>query len=144
MKPRTAILYGAALLGFFWASGIAHGDCNHNGIPDDADLESGWSQDCNGNGRPDDCEVALVEFGISGSDLTFDGLPRSGATGDVNGDGIEDLAIRNRVGGVSRVTLFLGHPERIFSPLTFELGAETVVFWVLQTSIWTATSSLLD
>ena len=129
MKPRIAILYGAALLGFFWASGIAHGDCNHNGISDDADLESGWSQDCNGNGRPDDCEVALVEFGISGSDLTFDGLPRSGATGDVNGDGIEDLAIRNRVGGVSLVTLFLGHPERIFSPLTFELGAETVVFF---------------
>ncbi len=33
-------------------------DCNENGIPDDEDILSGYSQDCNLNGVPDECDIA--------------------------------------------------------------------------------------
>ena len=31
-------------------------DCNHNGIPDDVDIEQGTSTDHNGNNIPDECD----------------------------------------------------------------------------------------
>jgi len=33
-------------------------DCNGNGIPDDEDIASGFSEDCNANGIPDECELS--------------------------------------------------------------------------------------
>jgi len=33
-------------------------DCNNNGIPDNQDLLSGYSQDCNNNSIPDECDIA--------------------------------------------------------------------------------------
>jgi hypothetical protein len=47
-------------------------DCNGNGIPDDQDIASGFSEDCNGNGVPDECDIA------------------SGTSADANGNGIPD------------------------------------------------------
>ena len=32
-------------------------DCNENTIPDDFEIEQGWTPDCNGNGIPDECDV---------------------------------------------------------------------------------------
>jgi len=46
-------------------------DCNGNGIPDDEDINNGFSLDCNGNGRPDECDIA---YGIS-EDINDNGIP---------------------------------------------------------------------
>ena len=34
------------------------GDCNSNGIPDECDITSGYSEDCNANSIPDECDIA--------------------------------------------------------------------------------------
>ncbi|MCK4660093.1 MAG: hypothetical protein KAV82_11280 [Phycisphaerae bacterium] len=34
-----------------------YSDCNDNGVPDECDLASGFSQDCNDTGVPDECEL---------------------------------------------------------------------------------------
>ncbi|MCK4342732.1 MAG: hypothetical protein KAY37_13525 [Phycisphaerae bacterium] len=47
-------------------------DCNENGIPDQCDVGSGFSEDCNTNGIPDECDIA------------------EGTSLDVNGNGIPD------------------------------------------------------
>jgi hypothetical protein len=44
------------------ASGIVtvaagNADCNHNGIPDNIDIQNGTSQDCDSNGVPDECQA---------------------------------------------------------------------------------------
>ncbi len=39
-------------------------DCNGNGIPDECDINSGYSQDLNQNGVPDECEVQSSEFKV--------------------------------------------------------------------------------
>ena len=36
-------------------------DCNQNGISDDIDIATGFSEDCNGNNTPDECEVGGTE-----------------------------------------------------------------------------------
>jgi len=46
-------------------------DCNHNGLPDECDIQSGFSQDVNGNGVPDSCEVSGTCATCSG-DVTGD------------------------------------------------------------------------
>jgi len=35
-------------------------DCNANGVPDDLDIASGFSEDANGDGIPDECEANVV------------------------------------------------------------------------------------
>jgi hypothetical protein len=47
-------------------------DCNDNGVPDNQDISSGFSEDCNENGVPDECDIA------------------SGSSADANGNGIPD------------------------------------------------------
>jgi hypothetical protein len=54
-------------------------DCNENGIPDECDIESGFSEDCNENGFPDSCEIC------TGDGREWGCLP------DCDGDGIPDL-----------------------------------------------------
>ncbi len=66
-------------------------DCNDNGIPDDEDIASGYSQDCNGNGIPDECDIA---DGTS-QDCNGNGVPdecdiAGGYSLDCNGNGIPD------------------------------------------------------
>jgi subtilisin family serine protease len=61
-------------------------DCNGNGVPDECDIGSGFSQDCNANGVPDDCDIA------SGTslDANGNGIPdecEGGLLGDMNCDG---------------------------------------------------------
>ncbi len=48
------------------------GDCNGNGVPDDCDIASGFSQDCNANAVPDECDIA------------------NGTSPDADGNGIPD------------------------------------------------------
>lgn len=43
-RPKLSVTY------------VPPSDCNHNGLPDDADVSSGTSKDCNANGVPDECE----------------------------------------------------------------------------------------
>jgi CSLREA domain-containing protein len=55
-------------------------DCNANGVPDECDVASGYSEDCNANGVPDECDVA--------NDVPLDAnlLANPGAeTGDTTG-----------------------------------------------------------
>ena len=48
-------------------------DCNHNDIPDEDDIDSGYSQDCDGNANPDDCDL---DEGYH-SDCNNNGIPDS-------------------------------------------------------------------
>jgi len=66
-------------------------DCNNNGVPDDCDIDEGFSLDCNANGIPDECDIA---DGIS-EDCNENDVPDecdavSGFSEDVNGDFIPD------------------------------------------------------
>lgn len=59
-------------------------DCNLNGVPDNCDIESGYSTDYNHNGVPDDCE-----------DCNHNGIPdeldiSNGTSADCNNNGIPD------------------------------------------------------
>jgi len=73
-------------------------ECNGNGIPDDIDIASGYSQDLNGNGIPDECESDCngngvpddvdIADGIS-QDLNSNGIPDECEL-DCNGNGIPD------------------------------------------------------
>ena len=66
------IPYGCAKVGTS-AAYVKYGepDCNGNGIPDDEDINNGFSQDCNGNGRPDECDIT---YGTS-ADVNSNGIP---------------------------------------------------------------------
>ena len=45
-------------------------DCDHNGVPDAADIADGGSPDCDGNGVPDECDIAgLGLVGTTASDF---------------------------------------------------------------------------
>jgi cytochrome c peroxidase len=86
-------------------------DCNGNGVPDACDIASGSSPDCNANGTPDGCEPGEV---LDASDLSrLDGRrgfvvrglrPQGGISfglgtpGDLNGDGLHDLAVAAKHG----------------------------------------------
>ncbi|MGB0332482.1 MAG: FG-GAP repeat domain-containing protein, partial [Planctomycetota bacterium] len=70
---------------------LAAPDCNGNGTPDQADINSGTSLDCNSNGIPDECELA------SGAELdcNANGVPDScdiaaGLEFDCDANGIPD------------------------------------------------------
>ncbi len=64
-------------------------DCNANGMPDGADLFSGFSHDCNGNGVPDECDA-------DSADLNANGVPDE-CEPDCNGNGIPDeMDIQNQ------------------------------------------------
>jgi hypothetical protein len=72
------------------ASGFSQ-DCNDNGIPDECDIATGFSDDCNENGIPDECDIAL---GLS-DDCNQNGIPdecdiAAGTSADINGNGIPD------------------------------------------------------
>ena len=65
---NTAPATGVLTLGLFKSGGTittqalvpssaAPPDCNHNGIPDNLDIQNGTSQDCDGNGVPDECQA---------------------------------------------------------------------------------------
>ncbi len=47
-------------------------DCNGNGVPDSADVLSGFAQDCNGNGVPDSCDINLW---ACSQDCNLNGVP---------------------------------------------------------------------
>ena len=66
-------------------------DCNGNGINDFDDILNGDSQDTNANGVPDECE-AEPSFDPPVAAST-QGLPILHATGDFNGDGLEDAVV---------------------------------------------------
>lgn len=42
-------------------------DCNHNGVPDDEDINSGFSDDVNGDETPDECQVGGADLYCSGT-----------------------------------------------------------------------------
>jgi hypothetical protein len=67
------------------ADELAFDDCNENGIPDEIDIASGFSQDCNENGVPDECDIAE---GAS-ADINENGVPDECET-DCNENGIPD------------------------------------------------------
>ena len=76
-------------------------DCNHNGILDSDDIASGRSRDLNGNGIPDECETCqgdlngdgVVDLADLGILLADFGCTAPGpCPGDVDGDGDTDLA----------------------------------------------------
>ena len=43
-------------------------DCNHNGVPDACDINSGTSLDLNGDGIPDECGTCLADVAPAGGD----------------------------------------------------------------------------
>ena len=52
--------------------------CTGNGIPDECDIESGYSSDCNGNGVPDECDI--------GSQRSMDRCPSNGIPDECEDD----------------------------------------------------------
>jgi hypothetical protein len=60
-------------------------DCNANGVPDECDLDSSFSDDCNTNAVPDECEIDCNDNGVPDDcdlvDMTSD---------DCNADGVPD------------------------------------------------------
>ena len=74
-------------------------DCNTNGIPDECDITSGFSQDTNGNGYPDECEVAYVD---AAAPPGGDGASWATAYDDLQ---VALAAIGQTSGGVFNVTI---------------------------------------
>lgn len=55
---------------------VPNGDCNLNGIPDECDIASGFSEDCLPDGIPDECQFDGGHTGIvAGADLCVDAPP---------------------------------------------------------------------
>ena len=84
-QPANFGLPGNFLLRAISAGVVPPNDCNANGIPDECDLDSGFSGDCNQNGELDDCEI----LDGSSEDCDANGLPDD-CDEDCNGDGIND------------------------------------------------------
>lgn len=81
-------------------------DCNGNGRVDAEDIETGFSQDCNENGLPDDCELGSIRFASQPAE-PVDGAPGAVALGDLDGNGLSDIASANTTeGGISMSLLF--------------------------------------
>ena len=70
-------------------------DCNLNGIEDSEDVRLATSEDCNSNQVPDECEATPLQFGFESDDLLISSDPDTIAAGDLNGDGLTDLAVGN-------------------------------------------------
>ena len=64
-------------------------DCNDNGVPDDCDVANG-EPDCNANGSPDNCDVRR-RFAFVGRATIPLRAPRHLVSGDLDGDGAEDV-----------------------------------------------------
>jgi Tol biopolymer transport system component len=58
--PPSLAFFEVKTNNYFTIARLGIGDCNHNGIPDDVDIQSGSSSDCNANGLPDECELAVA------------------------------------------------------------------------------------
>lgn len=78
---------------FFCAHPLLYAvDCNGNGTVDRQDIASGDSRDCNSNNIPDECELAPLP--LASSETVFLGGAGGGlAAGDLDGDGLVDLAV---------------------------------------------------
>jgi len=83
-RPIPA-LNGVTVTGGVVNARAAVGDCNLNGVLDDQDIASGFSDDCTGNGVPDECEPDCNANGQADScdiqggaaDCTSNGIPDS-------------------------------------------------------------------
>jgi hypothetical protein len=68
-------------------------DCNGNGVPDDQDISSGYSQDCNVNGVPDECDIDFCSGDPACADCDGNGVPDGCDDWDLtdcDGNGISD------------------------------------------------------
>ncbi len=79
-------------------------DCNDNGVPDECDLDSSFSDDCNTNAIPDECETDCNVNGVpddcdlanlTSDDCNADGIPDEcgftpGTFIDCNSNGVPD------------------------------------------------------
>jgi hypothetical protein len=66
-------------------------DCNHNGVPDWADIANGTSHDCNANGIPDECDIANGTSQDCNGDGVPDECPLPPGTPDCNMNGVPDV-----------------------------------------------------
>jgi hypothetical protein len=83
-RPSLLLLASATLLAAATPTVQAQ-DCNVNGIPDDVDLNSGFSADCNADGKPDECNR---HFSVS----TIDTISAASVFAiDLDGDGDKDV-----------------------------------------------------
>ncbi len=75
---------------------LVDNDCNTNGIPDDCDISSGFSDDCDSNNLPDDCQpdcnanLVADACELVGNDCNGDGIPDD-CSGDCNVNLIPDV-----------------------------------------------------
>ncbi|MBI4717648.1 MAG: hypothetical protein HY763_07585 [Planctomycetes bacterium] len=66
-------------------------DCNGNGIRDDLDISSGFSEDCDDNRIPDECDIAAGRAEDCNENGTPDGCDiASGGSSDCMSDGVPD------------------------------------------------------
>ena len=70
------------------------GDCNHDGMEDSLDLQTGISRDCNGNGIPDECDLSpRLRFQAPQSFDSGSGKPSALTAADLDADGRPDVAV---------------------------------------------------
>jgi hypothetical protein len=115
-----------------WIATAGATDCNLNGV-DDATEIAGGAADCNANGVPDACD--LFPLGFTRSTTPAGSFPAALVAAELNGDGIGDLAVANRVAGT--VTILSGAADGTFTSAgTVTVGArpEAIAAAVLDTS----------
>ena len=123
MPRHFRITLAAALV--TTCSGLLHGvDCNENGIDDVDDLLAATSEDCNANRTPDECEFAPFELSLRTSAIDVGRFPRAAVTVDLNGDGLQDIAISDQTSASASkliIVLALGTDE-VASPVEYTGG----------------------
>lgn len=104
-----------ALASFLPLSAALPADCNSNGVEDELDVASGFSEDCNGNGRPDACDGLPVALSLRDEVIEVASTARALEAADLDGDSRLDFVVGSRSGDTSTLSILLRRNDREFA-----------------------------